>query len=382
MREERQKRRENKAKIEAAGQINMDQLIAEAESKQGAKNRNDKSSPKKATNQINLQPESKPLDKNKCETGFLEQSYSCNNPPKSVKFNIQKLESNKYVNVDSDGIASYEIIQKGMPNQPERLKFRTFISFPEKGQYKIELIINGRNELTYNVDAVSKSSQKVPIDSTPFNIYKFVPIIPKSILTTVTEGVAYFRFAASKDLNCYFELGKIEGKTFNYESRKKYGGFKITAIKLVIPFDDERWEYNCVANFPSDGRWVVTISMDDDVGSNSISEVTKFYYDVTGTSSKKNKVSPLEFMHKGRKLAPDNKVKVTQEQIDKLPEPPKSEKQIMDDFKNVIEKDNSKINCQNNVVNGKVAENYHNGPDEKGKDENKDNEQSKCCLLI
>ena len=54
----------------------------------------------------------------------------------------------------------------------------------------------------------------------------------------------------------------------------------------------------------------------------------------------------------------------------------------MDDFKNVIEKDNSKINCQNNVVNGKVAENYHNGPDEKGKDENKDNEQSKCCLLI
>ncbi|KAK8860569.1 hypothetical protein M9Y10_012234 [Tritrichomonas musculus] len=253
---------------------------------------------------IGLKTESNPYDNFECKNGFVEQIYSCNGPIDWISFNVYKKNANQFTQIETDGITSYEIIQPKIPKHPERCRFRTNISFPEKGLYKVNLYIDGPCALTYYVNNLVKSSISVPILCNPFHDSKFIPISPKRILSSVRHGVALIRFAVSpKRSNLLWDIIKLSdqnsldknGETIN-RSQGRY-------IKLNIPFDNERYEDQLCVTFPSNGRYMVLIYLANDIG--SFTAYTKYFFDVTGVQSNNQiPVNPVNFMFNGRAFAP------------------------------------------------------------------------------
>lgn len=92
-----------------------------------------------------------------CETGFLEQTYSCLSPIENVHFNLF-LRDGENFNKLSDDFCSFRIVQYSLKKHPDRCRFKTYITFPEIGFYKVEMFINYHCELTYYVNSLKSGT--------------------------------------------------------------------------------------------------------------------------------------------------------------------------------------------------------------------------------
>ena len=251
-----------------------------------------------------LKTETNPYVNFECKNGFLEQIYSCTYPINNISMNLYRKNSKKFTKISSDGITSYEIIQPKILKRPDRCRFKTNIAFPKKGFYKVELIFDSKNVLTYYVDNPVQSTASVPIVFNPFHDSKFIPIIPKRILSAVRHGVALIRFAVEVEhSSLLWDIKKLtDQNSFDDEGEiinREYGRY----VKLTLPFDEDRYEDQLCVTFPSDGRYVVVIYLSNDVG--SYENYTKYFFDVTGVpEEKQTPVNPVNFMFNGRTFAP------------------------------------------------------------------------------
>lgn len=254
----------------------------------------------------NLKTESNPLVNCECRNGFLEQIYSCNGPIDCISFTILLKTNNKFIEIPNDGIIGYQILQKKIPKHPERCRFRVNIAFPQKGLFLIEMYINNFCELEYYVNNLSKSSLSIPIDYNPWNEPKFIPILPKTILTQIKSNYAIIRFAVSpKRSEICWKIIKL----FNNNSFEKNGN-KIdqkcgTYATLMIPFDNERFEDQICINFPSNGRYAVEIYLSNGHhDNNNFTHFITYYFDVLGVKNNCEKKNICNFIYKERSFVP------------------------------------------------------------------------------
>lgn len=255
-----------------------------------------------------LKTESNPFVNFECKNGYVEQIYSCVGPIKWITIKLFKKNyfynsKNGFSQISNEGITSYEIIQKSIPNHPERTRFRTNISLPDEGVYKVKLFIDSPFATEYFVTNLKRSEQSVPVTYNPFHESKFIPILPKKLVTTIKNGYALIRFAVSpKWSDVLWDIIKLtDQNSFNYNEGEIIDRENGKCLKLTIPFDDERYEDQLCVTFPSTGRYSVLIYLSNDIG--SYSSYIKYFFDVVGVSSQKV-VSPIKFLFNGRKFAP------------------------------------------------------------------------------
>ncbi|KAK8854318.1 hypothetical protein M9Y10_016878 [Tritrichomonas musculus] len=330
---------------------------------------------------INLKTESNPYVNIESKSGYLEQIYSCDGPIDWIQIHLYKKNSNSFNEIQSNGITSYEIIQRKLPNHPERCRFICNIAFPEKGFYEIEIYIDGPRVLKFYVNSLSKCSTSVPLQLNPFHDSKFIPISPKRILSTVKHGVALIRFAVSPKrsglLWNIFKLTDSNSFAKDGESISRTCGIY---SKLKIPFDDERYEDQLCITFPSNGRYSVALYLANDEG--SYTSYITYYFDVTGASSDRSIVSPVEFMFKGRTFVSDSEAQLSQDQMENLKEPTQSELKLLAELKRLTDQDDAKVEMRRNRPHKGKSKNTK-AKDSKGNDSEFDGKSSsKCCLLI
>lgn len=273
-----------------------------------------------------LKTESQPLVNFSSSTGYVEQFYNCNGPIEFISFKIyvQKKvkKSTVFSQIDQNGITSYQVVKPKLHRHPDKARFRTCISFPKEGFYKVDLYIDGPNELTYFVKALKKSSGSVRCILNPFHESRFIPISPKTVSSVVTGGYAIIRFAVvPKKSNLLWNIVKLK-KNDSFETDgetidRKYGNF----IKLQIPFDDERYEDQLGVTFPSNGRYCVSVFLQNEEQMNNYSLYTRYYFTVSGvTTADPTPVSPVNYLYKGRTFAPSKIYDNNGNQIEVLPD--------------------------------------------------------------
>lgn len=329
-----------------------------------------------------LKTESNPYVNIESKDGYLEQIYSCTGPSDWISMQIFKKNGNQFSQISSDGITSYEIIQKRLPKHPERCRFITSIAFPEKGFYQVKLFIDGPHALTYFVNSLTRSSIPVPLKYNPFHESKFIPIAPKRILSTVKHGVALIRFAVSpKRSAILWDITRLsdqnslirEGETID----RYYGKYS----KLLIPFDDERYEDQLCVTFPSNGRYSVYLYLANDEG--SYTSYITYFFDVSGASSDRKYISPTDFMFKGRTFAPGSEVTLGSEEIENLKEPSQAELKLLAELKTKTDQDEAKVEIRRGRPHKKKNKKSNDDDDDNSQDSAcEDKKSSKCCLLI
>lgn len=256
-----------------------------------------------------LKTESNPFVNFECGDGYVEQVYSCNGPIGWISIQLFKKNNLKgdggFTQIPGEGITSYEIIQRKMPNHPERTRFKTHISFMEEGVYQVKLFIESPFATEYFVKNLKKSDKSVPLTYNPFHESKFIPISPKKTVMQITDGYALIRFAVCpKRSRLLWNIVKLDDQNgFNFQKgeviNRKYGKY----ISLHIPFDSERYEDQLCVTFPTVGRYCVLIYLSNDIGSYTI--YTKYFFNVQKVLSKSEKpLSPIEFLFNGRKFSP------------------------------------------------------------------------------
>lgn len=267
------------------------------------------------TNSIKINPLSKsvktetnPFVYFKSSNGYICQTYSCNGPVDKVNFNIYvKNKDLKYDEISINGITSYEIIQMYLPKHHNRCRFKTYIILPNPGYYKIELFINTKFELRYYVNNLNPCNKKIPIFYNPFNDHHFISLNPKSVLSSVDDGIKIIRFVVSKKRSDFiYEIQKLDDEDsfiLNGEiiSNKKYSQY----VTLLLPFDKDHFEIQLCITFPSNGRYSVSLFMLDD--EDTYTFYVRYFIDVKGVNSnEKNETNPIYYSSfcKGRKFAP------------------------------------------------------------------------------
>lgn len=149
----------------------------------------------------------------------MEQKYSCTGPVNSITTHLYVKKGQKFVEIDHEGITSYQIIQTRIPRHEDRCRFKTCVAFPEIGLYKIDLYIDQVFALEYFVNNQKKCACSVPQICNPFHEQMFVPIKPKCILSNAKNGVI-IRFAVSKKKsNFIWEIIKLKNDK-NFEKEK------------------------------------------------------------------------------------------------------------------------------------------------------------------
>lgn len=253
-----------------------------------------------------VKTETYPFIKITANHGYISQTYSCVSPINHVYFKIYKKESQNLKQINSnDGITSYEVIEKRIKKHKDRCRFISYILFQEEGFYEVEMYIDSLKILNYFVNVPEKSEGSIPVTFNYFHDSKFIPIYPKTVLTKVIDDISIIRFAvAIKRSDILWDIVKLNDQNgFNTEGEiidRKFGRY----IKLLIPFDDERYEDQLCIAFPSNGRYVVSIYLSNDEG--SFSNYIKYYFDVTGVNTQNPKpINPVYYMFNGRKFAPN-----------------------------------------------------------------------------
>lgn len=252
-----------------------------------------------------LKTESNPFINFECKNGYVEQIYSCKGPVNNISITLYQKNDKKFTEISSEGITSYEIVQPKLNRHQDRCRFRTNISFPEEGIFKVDLFIDSTKVLTYFVNNLVKCTISVPVTFNVFHDAKFIPIIPRRVVSSVRRGVALIRLAVSSERSTIlWDIKKLsdengfsdEGEIINRE----FGRY----IKLTIPFDDDLYEDQLCISFPSNGRYKVSISLFNDFA--SFEHYTNYFFDVAGAPPEdKVPVSPVNFLFSGRTFAPE-----------------------------------------------------------------------------
>ncbi|KAK8883670.1 hypothetical protein M9Y10_042767 [Tritrichomonas musculus] len=88
-----------------------------------------------------------------CEAGYLEQTYSCLSPVENINFKLFLKDGENFIKI-SDEFCSFCIVQNKLPRHPDRCRFKTLITFPDVGLYKVEMYINCHLALDYYVNSL------------------------------------------------------------------------------------------------------------------------------------------------------------------------------------------------------------------------------------
>lgn len=233
-----------------------------------------------------IKTESNPFCKILCKNGYLEQTYSCIAPINKISAKIFIKKNDCFYRITEQEIFSYDIIQKKLPKHPERCRFRTSISFPQKGFYRVEMFIDTHMTLCFYVDNLMKCTESVPVGCDPWN--KFIPITPTNICSHIKTNYALIRFTiSSKKSNILWEMNKINKKD-DIEEINELLSSSDSFITLTLPFDEERYEDLLLVNFPSSGKYEIKIYLANDY-SNNYDYFISYYFDVDIISNTEKK---------------------------------------------------------------------------------------------
>jgi hypothetical protein len=244
-----------------------------------------------------LRSESHPFLFTDCQNGIIDMQFSCLNPVEQINPCIYKKDGNRWIEINRSIYSFCEIIQKSIPDSPERCRFIVHLAFPSVGLFKIEIYINGLEERNLYIN------NKIPCESIPFLNYnesdtKFIPITPKSSITNINNGFAIIRFAVLKKrselvLNI-FHLNDDCWES-GTEISREFGEY----VSLEIPYDKTRYEDIVTVTFPSNGKYLVYIYLKNDEG--SFTSFISYYFNVAN-AREQAPISPLKFVSKGRKF--------------------------------------------------------------------------------
>lgn len=209
-----------------------------------------------------------------------------------------------------------------------RCRYKMTVYFQEAGKYKVETYLNTIQIFKVFFDVENVTEKSIGISGK--NIVKngFIPIVPLSGLTKVTNGMARIRFAVKfENSPLLIKLYQIKQDTYEremeIESKKN-----VDMLSLELPFkysdgDNELVEDWIRIIFPKDGRYEVEIYFKND--EESYTYGVKYFFDVT--SSIEPPSSPLFDLPKNRKFASFQPKTKTNIRIN-----PPTQSVVLDDF--------------------------------------------------
>ena len=259
---------------------------------------------------VQLKTESHPFAIFTCTDGFLEQQYSCIAPITCIIFRVSKLIQKNgndiFQELHSKYMTSYKIISKSIKGTvPKRMRFMTYIAFPEKGFYKVNLFINTHGVAEYYVVNEKGTSISVPLSYDFSHDSKFIPITPKNLITKVNDGVSLIRFASavhrSRAIWDIYRLDKNTDGSPTFHQVEKLSRKLGNQINLLIPFDYQRYEIQLTVTYPSNGYYQVMVYLNNDNG--NYTSFISYYFEVKG-ATKQEPVFPTKYLYQGREFAP------------------------------------------------------------------------------
>ena len=301
----------------------------------------------------NLKTESIPFVNFECKDGYLEQIYSCVGPIDFISFRLYLKKNNTFYQISEEGIIGYEIIQKRLPKHPERCRFRVSIAFPQKGFYKIEMFIDTNEAVEYYVNNLEKSSISIPLSTNCWQDQKFIPIIPKKVLTNINLSYAVIRFAVSpKRSGVLCRIFKLNNKNSFEKNGQLIDQKYYTYATLKLPFDDERYEDIVIVNFPFIGRYAVDLYLSNDIG--SYNSFITYYFDVNYDTKKNFQLTDVShFLYSGRSFT---ETKYYHETNDEIIFNPNFDGFLVNECNQTFE---LKTNLNEDAINVQVQQNDH-----------------------
>lgn len=247
------------------------------------------------------------------------------------------------------------------------------ISFPEKGEYKVEVYVDHLCIFTVYFDVKNATDKLFGICGIFKEKFGFIPIFPKKGLTEIENGFVQIRFSVKQSRsNILLQLYNIKKGTLDeeneFEDEDWYDYFTTD-----LPFNSENKEDDLndhlvedwvLVHFPRDGRWKVKIYFND--GDSRFLHGVDYYFDVTGTKNDNNKfsflnlpinrtiISPKIQMEETFRLEPSTKIVIKEDSnfnfhvfskftVLALFENDKTDKSIIAEIISVKDKDNEDI---------------------------------------
>lgn len=242
--------------------------------------------------------------------GIYDFQFSLIQPVDSLFAHLYLYQDDSW-HIQDDMYITLDCLAKNLPNHYYSLissdlkcRYKMTVYFQEAGKYKVETYLNTFLNFKVFFDVENVTEKSIGISGK--NIIKngFIPIVPLSGLTKVTNGMARIRFAVKNENSLLLiKLYQIKQDTYEREMEiesKKY----IDMFSLELPFkysdgDNELVEDWIRIIFPKDGRYEVEIYFKND--EESYTYGVKYFFDVT--SSIELPSSPLFDLPKNRKFA-------------------------------------------------------------------------------
>lgn len=247
---------------------------------------------------LHLRAESHPFLKFDC-SGSLKMQFSCLKPLESITCKVFPCEQagDKRGIPNNELFTGYEIVQQSIPADENRCRFNIHIVFPQIGLFKIHIFIN----LIQSWECFVNNLQ--PYTSIPFLHYyfleeSFIPILPKSTLTPIHDGIAVIRFLVSMKHSVIMvksHLIKVE----TFEEEFEVSDAVVSLIQPFCVFDQNLIEELITVTFQRNGRYKISIFLPDDQSEYSL--FTAFYFDVQGAYQRKP-IFPSNLIYQGRQF--------------------------------------------------------------------------------
>jgi hypothetical protein len=198
---------------------------------------------------------------------------------------------NRYLYTGSD------IVQPSIPIAQNRCRFLTHTAFPEIGLFKIVLFVNTKGIFEYLVDN-KQVSLKIPFLNYKIPFLKFLPIEPKSAMTTITNGIAFVRFIISSKRSDFWVKVTKMAKFNDWKTGQLLSTDYVCPVRLQT-FDKLKHENAFTVTFPENGYYKLEICIDN--SKNQTTDYIALFYEVSG-ASKRKPVSPLDFIPKEKQF--------------------------------------------------------------------------------
>lgn len=199
------------------------------------------------------------------------------------------------------------MIQPSIPSSPNRCRFIVHLAFPSSGIFRISIFINGPGVWKSNIEVKQSCNHFMPFLHYPIDDSRFIPIVPKQLLSNVEDGIGVIRFVARKESSkVLMEHFCLEGEDWSDDNWNNGEEMKATIWdygRMIIEYDKELYEIIITITFPKDGRYKSLLYLSSADDQDSFHLFTNFYFDVKN-SKKRSKVSPYELIFEGQKFVP------------------------------------------------------------------------------
>jgi hypothetical protein len=149
--------------------------------------------------EIQLHSESHPLLYSQSENGLLHMQFSCLNPVESIVFSLHKYVGEKWIAQPDEIYTEFTMIQPSIPSSPNHCRFIVHLAFPSSGIFRISIFINGPGVWKSNIEVKQSCNHFMPFLHYPIDDSRFIPIVPKQLLSNVEDGIGAIRFVARKE---------------------------------------------------------------------------------------------------------------------------------------------------------------------------------------